>query len=341
MQCEAATAGADAVGGWSSLTAAMTGAIQRGKSATLAAMSQPAMQFVWPGALAVCILVAAFAITKAQPKPQSGADDATPVAMADTALGEAIRQGDRAAARRLLSLQFSFVEADGKLRVRKDFLSDLKSLAAPPSYDATVRLYGLIGVVTGHRASADGREVFFLHIWARQKNTWRALLMQDVAIATAGAPPAAVAAPATDPQQPECKNPCQTIPYRVRSPDEQEIVVAFQEIERAVVAHDAPEWGKHVADEFVRYASGQAPVDKSQRITTIERQKATDAAVTIGEVETMRLAVYGDGAAMIATHVTQGNSRPPYRAARVWVQRNGEWLMAISVQTEIGEAAGR
>jgi hypothetical protein len=319
----------------------MTGAIQRGKSATMTAVSQPAMQFVWPGALAVCILVAAFAITKAQPKPQTAGEDAAPVLTADAALGEAMRSGDRAAARRLLSLQFSFVEADGKLRIRKDFLSNLKSLAAASTSDAAVRLYGLIGVVTGHRASTNGREVFFLDIWAKQKNAWRALLMQEVAIAAAGAQPATAAASTTDLQQPECKNPCQTIPYRVRSPAEQEIVVTFQEIERAVVAHEATAWGNRVADEFVRYASGQAPVDKSQRIATIERQKEADAAVTIGEVETMRLAVYGDGAAMLATHVTQGNSRPPYRAARVWVRRNGAWQMAISVQTEIGDPSAR
>ena len=49
----------------------------------------------------------------------------------------------------------------------------------------------------------------------------------------------------------------------------------------------------------------------------------------------MRLSVYDDGAAMIATHALPDNSRPPYQAARVWVKRNGQWLMAISVQTDI------
>jgi hypothetical protein len=49
----------------------------------------------------------------------------------------------------------------------------------------------------------------------------------------------------------------------------------------------------------------------------------------------LRLAVYDDGAAMIATQVAPDNARPPYRAARVWVKRNGQWLMAISVQTSV------
>jgi len=95
------------------------------------------------------------------------------------------------------------------------------------------------------------------------------------------------------------------------------------------------EWGKHVADEFVLYRSGRAPIPKAERIAAIERQKKDSAVVTLGEVETMRLSVYGDSAAMIATHVVPDNLRPPYRAARVWVKRNGQWQMAISVQTEI------
>lgn len=101
------------------------------------------------------------------------------------------------------------------------------------------------------------------------------------------------------------------------------------------MAHDAAEWRKHVADEFVRYRSGQVPVPKAERIAAIERQKEANSAVTVGEIETMRLAVYGDGAAMTASQILPDNSRPPYRAARVWVRRNGQWQMAISVHTDV------
>ena len=83
------------------------------------------------------------------------------------------------------------------------------------------------------------------------------------------------------------------------------------------------------------YGSGRAPITKSGRIATINRQKENGTAVRVGEVQAMRLSVYDDGAAMIATHVLPDNSRPPYQAARVWVKRNGQWLMAISVQTDV------
>jgi hypothetical protein len=307
--------------------------MQRGETKTIAA-PQPAIACRWRGVFVTGVLSAAMALSAAQSQAQTIASDDTTVLAADTALGEAMRTGDKAAARRLLALQFTFVNADGKTHLRREFLSDLKGASFAPPSETKVRVFGLLSTVTGHRASRDA-EVFFVNIWAKQKSAWRALLIQEVPIATADAPTAAVASSTADPPQAECRNPCQVIPYRVRSPAEQEIITTFQEIERAVVAHDAAEWSKHVADEFVRHSSGQTPVTKADRIATIERQKETNAAVTVGEIQTMRLAVYGDGAAMVATHAMPDNSRPPYRATRVWVRRNGQWQMAISVQTDV------
>jgi Domain of unknown function (DUF4440) len=198
-----------------------------------------------------------------------------------------------------------------------------------------VKIYGRVGMVTGHRKSADGRDVFFLDIWAKQKRAWRALVSQEVVLAATDTPRPAPTQPGAAATPYDCKNPCQTIPYRVRSPAEQDIVNSFQAIEKAAVAHDAAEWGKHIADEFMLYGSGRPPIPKSGRIAAINRQKETNTPVTVGEVQAMRLSVYDDGAAMIATHVLPDNSRPPYQAARVWVKRNGQWLMAISLQTTI------
>ncbi len=314
----------------------MASATQSGKLAALAT-ARAAMYWGWLGALVVGIFVADFVYLKTQSTAQTIAGEEVPVLAADAALGEAVRAGDKTAVRRLLALQFSFIDADGKSRVRRDFLSDLKSHAAAPADDARIRLYGLLATVIGHRMSSHDAEVFFLDIWVKQKGTWRALLMQEVALAAADAP---VAAPGDPPSagelpQMECRNPCQTIPYRVRSPAEQEIVVTFQAIEKAVVAHNAAEWGKHVADEFVRYGTGQTPAPKSERITTIEHQKAANSAIVIGEVDTMRLAVYGDGAAMTASQTVPDHSRPPFHAARVWVRRNSQWQLAISVHTNV------
>ena len=72
-----------------------------------------------------------------------------------------------------------------------------------------------------------------------------------------------------------------------------------------------------------------------QRASAIERQQQAGSSVTVGELQAVQLSVYGDAAAMITTQMLPDNSRPPYRAARVWVRRNGQWLMTVSVQTDI------
>ena len=287
-----------------------------------------AMQRWWLGVLVGGVLVAILAELRAQPVPSEEAA----VLAADQALGTAMRGGETAVARKLFSLQFTYVDADGKVHERKDCLGDLKNLAATPVAEPVVKIYGRIGMVTGHRKSTDGRDVFFLDIWAKQKRAWRALASQDVVLASGDTPRPAPAAAATPY---DCKNPCQSIPYRVRSPAEQDIVNSFQAIEKAAIGHNADEWAKHVADEFVLYGSGRPPIPRSGRIATINRQKENNTAVRVGEVEAMRLSAYDDGAAMIASHVMADNSRPPYRAARVWVKRNGQWQMAISVQTDV------
>jgi hypothetical protein len=294
--------------------------------------TRPARQRWLFGVLGVAVLIAVAARSKAQPAPSG---DEALVLSADQSLSVTMSAGDKSIARRLLSLQFTFVDEGGKVLERKDFLTGLKDVAATDARDVNVKAYGRVAMVTGYRKSAHGDDVFFLDIWAKQKGTWRALVMQDVELAANDMPPAAAPSPAADAAPYECKNPCQTIPYRVRSPAEQDVVNSFQAIEKAAVGHDADEWSKHIADEFVLYGSGRAPIPKSGRLAAIERQKQDNITVRVGEVETMRLSVYDDAAAMIATHVLPDNSRPPYHAARIWVKRNGQWQMAISVQTDV------
>jgi len=252
-----------------------------------------------------------------------------------------MRNGDRSLARRLLSLQFSYTDQAGRAYSRHEFLADLKILSAGTAGDPKVTMYGLLATVTDERRAADGSAAFYFDIWVKQKGAWRVLARHDAVIAEAGAviadagAAAALASSRSDGKAVECANPCQTMPYRVRSPAEQDVLNSFLAIEKSSIAHDAQEWSKHVADDFLLYRSGYAPVDKAARIAAIERQKQAGSAVTVGEIQAVRLSVYGDAAAMITTQTVPDNSRPPYRAARVWVRRNGQWLLTLSVQTDI------
>ena len=298
-----------------------------------------ATQRWWLGLVVAAALIAVLAELRAQTAPS---EDAL-VLEADQALGAALRGDDKSVARKLLSLQFTYVDANGKIHERKDFLADLKTAAAAPPSDPVAKIYGRIGMVTGHRKSADGRDVFFLDIWAKQKRAWRALVSQDVALAEAEAqsviPIKPDAAELVKRRQIgkflDCKNPCETIPYRVRSPVEQDIVNTFQTIEKATFAHDAAEYAKHMADEFVHYRSDSPPISKSERIAIIEDQKKLNIPALLTAIQSMRLWVYGDGAAMISDNGVPDDTQPLLRIARVWVKRNGQWQMAISVQTDI------
>jgi hypothetical protein len=287
-------------------------------------------------ALAVGLATAVLVQTRAQP----AAGEEPALIAADSTLGDAMRAGDRSIARRLLSLQFTFTDEGGRAHSRKEFLDDLKNFATAPAADRKITIYGLVAAVTGARKAQDDTS-FFLDIWVKQKRTWRTLAIQNVVLADPAAPAAsAVSASRSEDAKAgekagECKNPCQTIPYRVRSPAEQDVLNAFLAIEKASVARDAQEWSKHVAEEFVLYRSGLPPITKADRMAAIERQQAAGTPVIVGELQAVRLEVYGDAAAMLATEMAPDNSRPPYRAVRLWARRNGQWLMTISMQTDI------
>ncbi len=285
----------------------------------------------WLGVFVAGVLSAVFTAPRAQPAP---GEDAAVVA-ADMALGAAMRAGDKSMARRLLSLEFTYTDENGQIHERKAFLADIKSVAPAAATDVNVKIYGLVATVTGKRRSAQGNDAFFLDVWAKDKRAWRALAMQDVVLAAADAPAAEPEAAAAPANSGDCKNPCQTIPYRVRSSAEQDVVTTLQAIEKAGFAHDADDWGKYVADEFVQYRSDRAPIAKPQRIAVMADQKERNLPAVPSAIQSMRLAVYGDGAAMISTESAPDGAEPTWRDARVWVRRNGRWQMAISVQTAI------
>jgi hypothetical protein len=292
--------------------------------------SKRAVRRVGLAALAVSLLTLVLAETRAQP----ALDDAASVLTYDRLLADSMRGGDKSAARRLLSLQFTYTDESGRAYSRREFLGELKNIASATADDPKVTMYGLLALVTGDRKSAAGNTAFFLDIWVRQKRAWRALAMQNVLLGES-TPAAAPSSPGDDSRANECRNPCQIMPYRVRSPAEQEVLNTFLAIEKASMAHDAQEWSKHVADEFVLYRSGYPPINKAERIALIERLKEAGRPTMVGELQAVHLSVYGDAAAMIASETVPDNSRPPYHAARVWVRRNGQWLLAISVQTDI------
>ena len=255
-------------------------------------------------------------------------------------LAAAIRRGNKTVADKFLAREFTFIDASGKLHSRREVLAQLRAAPDGACARVKVRTYGRVAVVTGAGKSAQARrrnDLFAVDIWVQGSDGWKALIHHNNVLALPDAPPAhpAVQARPADAKPPACNNPCAFVPYQPKSQAERAIITAFQTLEQAVTRNDAGVWVKHVADEFVVYRTGQHPTDKALRVDFINRQQAVNGETFVAEVEWMKLWVLGDAAVMRADHVMPGARRPPYRATRVWVRRDGHWQMAVSQQTTI------
>jgi len=249
-------------------------------------------------------------------------------------LRDAIRDGDVASVERLLTKDFQFVDASGHVHPRAEVLAALK--ASPHGMaGVNVRCYGRIAMVTGLRKSAQDTDLYALDVWIKMRDGWRALIHHNNSLAHPGAPhthPEPKPRPADAPP-PACPNPLTFVPYEPKTKAERDIIASFQALETAVTRNDADTWVRHMADEFVVTRTGQHPTSRDERAGHLRAQRAVNAETWVAEVEAMKLWVFGDAAVMRADHVMPENRRPPYRATRVWVKRDGRWQMAVSQQT--------
>src|SRR5215470_17301797 len=278
---------------------------------------------------------------KPRSKPRKPAAPPKPVAsevnaVIDTTitLRDAIRDGDVSSVERLLAKDFQFVDASGHVHARSEVLAALK--ASPHGMaGVNARCYGRVAMVTGVRKSAQGTDLYGLDVWIKMRDGWRALIHHNNSLAHPGAPhthPEPKPRPADAPP-PACPNPLTFVPYEPKTKAERDIIASFQAIETAVTRNDADTWVRHMADEFVVTRTGQHPTSRDERAGHLRAQRAVNAETWVAEVEAMKLWVFGDAAVMRADHVMPENRRPPYRATRVWVKRDGRWQMAVSQQT--------
>lgn len=250
----------------------------------------------------------------------------------------AIRTGNRAQAERRLRHDFSFVDAAGRVHSRRGALGAMAATPRGAGTQVKVRNHGRIAVVTGHYGAAKaGERVFVLDVWVKGDDGWQTLIRHDNVLATTNAPTAHASGTARpkDAPPPRCANPLEAVPYKAKSQAERAIIAAFQALERAVTRNDPDAWAPHVADEFVVTRTRQHPTDKAARMAFMATQQAINAETFVAAVVKLRFWVFGDAAIMRADHAMPGNRRPPYRATRLWIRRDGQWQMALSQQTTI------
>ncbi len=244
----------------------------------------------------------------------------------DRSLLEAIGKSDAGALRKILDPRFTWTDAQGKTLIKKEVRAAVPKPADQSGAEPKLHLYGRVALVTSMRD-----DVYVMRIWAHRARGWRALIYQEVAVkpapagdAPAGATSAATAAPK------DCDNPCKTLPYRPRNPDERAVIESWQALESAVAAGKGADWAPHVADEFVVVGNTRVQ-DKQQRIAAVNRAGGTPAPLVSAKM------FYFEGAVVMAAEL-QPVAGKPIAVNRIWVKRDGTWQMAVSYQTVIQDA---
>jgi len=275
----------------------------------------------------------AMAFVNQAPAPTNS--DEAAVLQAEQALNEAATRADKEAVAALLDDAFTATSPKGRTLTKAQAIRSL----SPPSpsasdVDVKARAYGDLAIVTGiRRANPQAAGVRYARVWVKRPAGWRAIVHQGNAIAapSPSAPGMSAAALAAA----GCENPCKTLPYTPTSAAEREILASYQMLETAVATHDAEEWARHFADEFVVIGRDGHPTTKPERIAAIREQKKTGTPVNPGPLKSMQIWVVGDAAVMTSDHATAAAKPTPYRVTRVWVKRDGRWQMAYSQQTTV------
>ncbi len=273
------------------------------------------------------ILSALLILVFTNPMLAVGEDQA--VLQADHQFVQAAGAGNKGAVARLLDEDFTWVDAEGKTLTKAELLQLPKLPAPVAGYDAEPRerTYGGVGSV-----QANTGKSYVLRIWVKRAAGWRALVYHEVV------QPAAP--PAGGPGVKDCENPCKGVPYKPKNKAEQDIITSWQELETAVTGHDSAGWDPHAAAEFVQVSSNNDhPLDKAARMAVIDKQKQSGAASAPAPLVSAEMFDFGDTVIMKALH--QPYHGKPIRVSRIWIKRDGKWVMAVSYQTTIQAAPAK
>ena len=252
------------------------------------------------------------------------------VIQADRAFVQAVAKGDAAAIGKVVDAEFTWTDADGKTLTADEVLRAVPkdALGDESGVEVSERTYGQVGAVNVGRG-----KVHILRMWVQRPGGWKLLVYHEVK---------QLEQPSTSTGSgvKECENPCKMVPFKPANEAEQAIIASWQALETGVTAHDAEAWAPHIAEEFVQISSNSDhPISKAGRIETLNKQKASGVGSAPTPLVSARMFDFGD--AVIMTCVHQPYSGKPIHVSRLWIRRDGKWIMSISYQTTIQAAAAK
>jgi len=254
----------------------------------------------------------------------------TAVMQADRAFVQAGAKGDAAAMGKMVDAEFSWTDTEGKTLTREEVLRGVPKDALGDESGAEVseRTYGQVGAVNVGRG-----KVHVLRMWVQRPGGWKLLVYHEVK---------QLEQPSASPGSgvKECENPCKMVPFQPTNEAEAAIIASWQALETGVTAHDAEAWAPHIADEFVQISSNSDHViSKAGRIETLNKQKASGVGSAPTPLVSAKMFDFGDAVIMTCLH--QPYSGKPIHVSRLWIKRDGKWIMSISYQTTIQAAAAK
>jgi hypothetical protein len=249
---------------------------------------------------------------------------------ADREFVQAAAKGDSVSVANRLDAGFTWTDAEGKTFSRADVLSVLPQPALGDETGAH-QVHQTRGRVEA--VMTDRNKVHVLRLWVQRGASWRLLVYHEVALGRQEA--SAHSSGVTD-----CENPCKTIPYQPKNEAEQAIIAAWQALETGVTNHDAAAWAPHIAEEFAMLSSANDhPLTKADRIATLNLQKQTGRGTAPAPLVSAQMFDFGDS--MIMTCLHQPYTGKPVHVSRLWIKRDGQWVMSISFQTTIQAAPAK
>ena len=231
---------------------------------------------------------------------------------------------------RMLDDDFTWTDADGKTLTSAEVLHSVPKpiLGDETGVEVSERTYGQVGAVNASRG-----KVHILRMWVQRPGGWRLLVYHEVK---------QLEQPSTSAGSgvKECANPCGMVPFKPANEAEAAIIASWQALETGVTAHDAEAWAPHIADEFVQISSNSDHViSKAGRIETLNKQKASGVGSAPAPLVSAKMFDFGDAVIMTCLH--QPYSGKPIHVSRLWIKRDGKWIMSISYQTTIQAAAAK
>jgi hypothetical protein len=250
------------------------------------------------------------------------------VLQADRKFVESAARGDGAAVSELLDTEFTWTDAEGKTISREEVLVALPKTALGDEAGAHQVRQTRSQV---EAIMADRDTIHVLRLWVKRGSSWRLLVYHEVALGRQQG--SAHSSGVTD-----CENPCRTIPYKPKSETEQAIIASWQALETGVTNHDAAAWAPHIADEFAMLSSANDhPLTKADRIAALNLQKQSARGSAPSPLVSAQMFDFGDSVIMTCMH--QPYTGKPVHVSRLWIRRDGRWVMSISFQTTIQTAS--